>query len=123
MNLPMAVIRLENAAYMLVASSNTTDKSNPFGTMSKPIIKLIESALAPALSIFAAIAAVYCVILGAKLAKAEEPQDREKAKNALKNAVIGFVMIFVLLVLLKVGMSAMENWYNAVGTDGSTKTS
>ena len=55
--------------------------------------------------------------LGAKLAKAEEPQDREKAKNSLKNAIIGFVLIFVLIVVLKLGMGAMQSWMNsAVGT-------
>jgi Na+-translocating ferredoxin:NAD+ oxidoreductase RnfA subunit len=117
MYLPMAIIRLQNAAFLLAADTNTD--SNPFDTMSSPIIKLLDQMLTPALSIFTALAAVYCVILGAKLAKAEEPQDREKAKNALKNAVIGFVMIFILLALLKVGMKAMTGWYNQVGTTTS----
>jgi cytochrome c biogenesis protein CcdA len=101
---------------MLVADSS----SNPFQTMANPIITLLGQALTPALSIFSALAAVYCVILGAKLAKAEEPQEREKAKNALKNAVIGFVMIFILLALLKVGMTAMKSWYESVGTSSSS---
>lgn len=52
--------------------------------------------------------------LGAKLAKAEEPQDREKAKFSLKNALIGFVLIFVLLVVLKLGLPAMTTWYQSV---------
>jgi Na+-translocating ferredoxin:NAD+ oxidoreductase RnfA subunit len=114
MNAAMAFIRLQNAAYMLVADAN------PFQTMADPIIKLLEKALTPALSIFSALAAVYCVILGAKLAKAEEPQERERAKNALKNAVIGFLMIFILLAVLKVGMTAMKSWYESVGTSSSS---
>jgi formate-dependent nitrite reductase membrane component NrfD len=112
MNATLALIHLQNAAYMLVAKSSSS--SNPFQTMADPIIKLLNNALTPALSIFSALAAVYCVILGAKLAKAEEPQEREKAKNALKNAVIGFLMIFILLALLKVGMTAMQSWYNSI---------
>ncbi|MBE5972308.1 MAG: hypothetical protein E7246_07320 [Lachnoclostridium sp.] len=87
--------------------------TNPFAAMSDPIISLINSALTPALGLVGALGAIYCVLLGAKLAKAEEPQDREKAKNSLKNAIIGFILIFVLLVVLKVGMSAMTTWMDA----------
>ena len=58
--------------------------ANPFDTVSKPIIELLNMALTPALGIVGALGAIYCIILGAKLAKAEEPQDREKAKNSLK---------------------------------------
>lgn len=87
--------------------------SNPFETVSKPIIELFDMALVPALGIVGALGAIYCIILGAKLAKAEEPQDREKAKNSLKNALIGFVLIFVLIVVLKLGMTAMQAWMNS----------
>lgn len=95
----------------------TTASSNPFETVSTPIIGLLNMALTPALGIVGALGAIYCIILGAKLAKAEEPQDREKAKNSLKNAIIGFVLIFVLIVVLKLGMGAMQTWMNStVGT-------
>ena len=87
--------------------------SNPFDTVSKPIIELLNMALTPALGIVGALGAIYCIILGAKLAKAEEPQDREKAKNSLKNAIVGFVLIFVLIVVLKLGMTAMQSWMSS----------
>lgn len=86
--------------------------ANPFETVSEPVIKLIESAAGPALGIVGAIGMIYCILLGAKLAKAEEPQDREKAKAALKNAIIGFVLIFVLLMALMLGLPAMVEWLN-----------
>lgn len=96
-----------------------TNANNPFETVSSPIISLLDMALTPALGIVGALGAIYCIILGAKLAKAEEPQDREKAKNSLKNAIIGFVLIFVLIVVLKLGMGAMQSWMtSAVGTTG-----
>lgn len=88
----------------------TTGSSNPFDAVSKPVIDLLNMALLPALGIVGALGAIYCILLGAKLAKAEEPQDREKAKNSLKNAIVGFVLIFVLIVVLKVGMGAMSDW-------------
>ena len=87
--------------------------ANPFETVSAPIISLLNMALTPALGIVGALGAIYCIILGAKLAKAEEPQDREKAKNSLKNAIVGFVLIFVLIVVLKLGMEAMQTWMNS----------
>lgn len=94
---------------MLYALLNQTT-ANPFADVASPIIGLINMATGPALAIVGALGALYCILLGAKLAKAEEPQDREKAKNALKNAIIGFVLIFVLLVVLNIGMGAMETW-------------
>ena len=94
--------------------------ANPFETVSKPIVELLDMALMPALAIVGALGAIYCIILGAKLAKAEEPQDREKAKNSLKNAIIGFVLIFVLIVVLKLGMTAMQSWMKSnIGGTGA----
>ena len=55
---------------------------------------------------------LYCVVLGVKFAKAEEPQEREKAKGALKNAVIGFVLIFILILALNLLMPSMISWVN-----------
>ena len=85
--------------------------NNPaIGDVSKPIISLIESFAGPVIGVVSAIGVIYCILLGAKLAKAEEPQDREKAKGALKNAIIGFVLIFVLIVALFKFVPIMEKW-------------
>ena len=81
-----------------------------FSKISEPIVELINSLLTPLLAIVGAAGAIFCVILGVKFAKAEEPQDREKAKGALKNAIIGFVLIFVLLLALKLLMPEMTGW-------------
>ena len=78
-----------------------------------PIISLLNSLLGPILGLVGAIGTLYCVLLGVKFAKAEEPQEREKAKAHLKNAIIGFVLIFVLIVALRLGMSAMIDWLKA----------
>lgn len=94
----------------------TAADNNPFGQAAQPVIDLLNMALTPALAIVGALGAIYCILLGAKLAKAEEPQDREKAKNSLKNALVGFILIFVLIVVLKIGMGAMQTWMNnAIG--------
>ena len=81
-----------------------------FDTITTPVVQLIESLLGPALAIVGAIGALYCVVLGVKYAKAEEPQDREKAKGHLKSAIIGFVLIFVLMLALKLAMPILQQW-------------
>lgn len=75
-----------------------------------PIIGLINSFAGPLIGIVAALGIIYCILLGVKLAKAEEPQDREKAKGALKNAIIGFILIFVLIVVLVRFVPVMTEW-------------
>lgn len=83
-----------------------------FATVVKPIITLLNSLMGPLLGIVGALGALYCVVLGVKYAKAEEPQEREKAKGALKNAVVGFMLIFVLILVLNLLMPVMINWVN-----------
>ena len=84
-----------------------------FDSAVTPVINLLNNMLSPLILLVSAVGAIYCVILGAKFAKAEEPQDREKAKGALKNAIIGFLLIFILLVVLKGMMPQMIKWVNA----------
>ena len=81
-----------------------------FDTVANPIVALFNSVMNPLLVIVGAVGAICCVILGVKFAKAEEPQDREKAKGTLKNAIIGFVLIFVLLLAVKLLMPQLMGW-------------
>ena len=81
-----------------------------FDTVVGPIVDLIDSLLSPILAIVGAVGTLYCVVLGVKYAKAEEPQDREKAKGHLKSAIIGFVLIFVLMLALKLSMPILQDW-------------
>ena len=84
-----------------------------FDSVVAPVVNLLNSLLTPLLAIVGAAGALYCVVLGVKYAKAEEPQEREKAKGALKNAIIGFALIFVLLLALNLLMPTMINWVNS----------
>ena len=93
-----------------LAASTTTGDENVFMEVANPIVKLIDSLFAPAMAIVVAAGTLYCVILGVKFAKAEEPQEHEKAKNHLKNAILGFVLIFVLVVALKLSVGPLTEW-------------
>ncbi len=99
------------AAVMLVLMT-TPAFADSYDTVVNPVISLINNLLGPILGIVGAVGTLYCVLLGVKFAKAEEPQEREKAKSHLKNAIIGFVLIFVLIVVLKIGMGVMIKWVN-----------
>lgn len=83
-----------------------------FTNVVAPIISLLNSIMAPLLAIVGALGTIYCVVLGVKYAKAEEPQEREKAKGALKNAIIGFALIFILVLALNLLMPIMIGWVN-----------
>ena len=105
-------------ATAILAGNNTNQNNNQQNTATpasmqevvQPVTDLIRQVSGPVLGIVAALGSVYCIILGVKFAKAEEPQDREKAKAHLKNAIIGFVLIFVMLVVLSKLTPYLVDW-------------
>ncbi len=84
--------------------------SKDFEAAVKPIVKLVDMIVTPAITLVGALGVIWCIILGVKLAKAEEPQEREKAKGALKNAIVGYVLIFVLIVVMKLSIKPLTHW-------------
>ena len=91
-------------------SSTAYAKGANLNNVAAPIVALVNSVLRPALAVVTAIGTLYCVLLGVKFAKAEEPQDREKAKTHLKNAIVGFVLIFVLILALNLAKDPLIKW-------------
>ncbi len=75
-----------------------------------PIVSMLNSILTPLVMIVGALGAIWCVLLGVKLAKADEPQEREKAKMALKNAITGYLLIFILVVVLRLTIGPLFQW-------------
>ena len=76
-----------------------------------PLLEVLKVLVPVLLSVVGALGAVWVIVLSVKYAKAEEPQEHEKARNSLKNAIIGFVLIFVLLVALQIGLTVFTNWW------------
>ena len=77
----------------------------------KPLVQVLTVLVPVLLGVVGSVGAVWVIFLGVKYARAEEPQEHEKARTNLKNAIIGFVLIFVLLVALQIGVSIFKNWY------------
>ena len=77
----------------------------------KPLLEVLGVLVPVLLTVVGALGAVWVIFLGVKYAKAEEPQEHDKARQNLKNAIIGFVLIFVLLVALQIALNLFTNWY------------
>ena len=115
--LTFGVLTMGHCSIALAADETTSSSSSGggggdvnFSNAAEPVVKLINSLLGPVISVVVAVGAIYCVILGAKLAKADEPQEREKAKMALKNAIIGFFLIFILIVVMRLMVPTLVKW-------------
>jgi len=78
----------------------------------KPLLEVLGILVPVLLSVVGAVGTIWVIFLGVKYAKAEEPQEHEKARNSLKNAIIGFVLIFVLILALNLMMPRMIKWVN-----------
>lgn len=81
-----------------------------FNPVLAPILEVLNAILWPLIGLIGSIGTIYCIVLGVKLAKADEAGSREKAKKDLIGAIIGFVVIFVLIVGLKILMPILEDW-------------
>ena len=106
-----SLLTLTTAINMVLLSAGTAFASSPKGANPfYEVAELIDYLFAPAMTIVVALGSLYCIILGVKFAKAEEPQEHEKAKNHLKNAIIGFVLIFILVAALKLSVDPLTAW-------------
>ena len=75
-----------------------------------PVLNLINKLVNPLMLLVGAGGVIFCIIMGVKYATAEEPQEREKRKQALKTAIIGYLLIFVLVVILKLSIGPLTQW-------------
>ena len=100
---------------MLTAFANGDNNAN-LDKVAAPIVDLLSQVFNVLMLLVGAVGAIYCISLGVKFARAEEPQEREKAKSHLKNAIIGFVLIFVLVVALRIAIPNLSAWMNSASS-------
>ncbi len=79
----------------------------------EPVFEIISVVVPVLLLLIGSIGSIWCIVLGVKYAKAEDPQEHEKAKKSLVNAVVGFVLIFVLLIVLDRAVPMFTDYYKS----------
>ena len=84
---------------------------NEMNSIIQPILDLCDSLIPVMLMVVGSVGSLWCILLGVKYAKADDPQEHEKAKKGLINAIVGFVLIFVLLIMLKIGGNIFTDWW------------
>lgn len=84
--------------------------NNLYSAIVDPIVSIINTFFYPLIDIVTAVGGLYVIVLGVKLARAEDPQERQKAKTNIKNFLIGYVLIFILFVTMNLIKDPLINW-------------
>ena len=85
---------------------------NDMNSIVQPIIDICTSLVPILLAVVGSVGSLWCILLGVRYAKADDPQEHEKAKKGLVNAIVGFVLIFVLLIMLNIGIDVFTDWWS-----------
>lgn len=91
--------------FLLAISQNDMTK------IVKPVLEVCNVLVPVLLAVVGSLGSIFVIVLGVKYSRAEDPQEHEKAKKSLINAIIGFVIIFVLLIALQVALPIFQDWY------------
>ena len=94
----------------------TTISQSDLERVVEPILSFCKVLIPVMLTVVGSLGAIWVILLCVKFSRADDPQEHEKAKKALKNAIVGFVLIFILLIMLNVGVEVFTNWWKSYQT-------
>ena len=88
------------------------------GTWSDKIVSAVDKLLVPILIIACSVGAIWAIVIGIKMMKADDKNAREEAKAKLINIAISIVAIAVLIGLFY----ALRNWLSDPNSKVDDKT-
>ncbi|MBQ9437209.1 MAG: hypothetical protein IJU50_02655 [Lachnospiraceae bacterium] len=89
---------------------DTFSKGADFSGAVSEMLRFLTSLTAPMLLLVGAAASLYCIVLGVQYARAEGPEDREKAKKRIVTMLMGYFLIFILILLMQISMPIFVAW-------------
>lgn len=78
-----------------------------------PIAKFLDDALIPVVIVVGALGAIWIIILGVNLARAESSDKATEAKKRLINVVIAIVSVIILVFLLALFVSKVPDLFGS----------
>lgn len=75
-----------------------------------PVVALVKEAVPVLLTLFCAVMGVLAVMHAFVYAKAEDPQQKQVAKQKLVNLIIAFLIAFALNVVFTILTPMMTDW-------------
>ncbi len=78
----------------------------------EPIAEFLDSALVPVIIVVGALGAIWIIILGVNLARAESSDKAAEAKKRLINVIIALVAVILLVFLLAMFIGNAPDWFD-----------
>ena len=97
----------------LFFKENDAAWSNSSFSWLKPIAKFLDGAIIPVIIVVGALGAIWIVILGVNLARAESSDKAAEAKKRLINVIIAIVSVILLVFLLALFVSKAPEWFGS----------
>ena len=93
--------------------------SDSFKTFSwlYPIAKFLDDVFIPVIIIVAVAGAIWVVVLGVNLARAESADKAQEAKKRLINVVVAIVAVIILVFLLAFFASNVGTWFGTTASN------
>ena len=106
---------------MLLDAAADTGKNDPAGVTNsvlKSVIGYVNSILAAIIGVAVAIATVYAIVVGVRMAKANNAEEREEAKKKVIYTVLGIAVAVALMLILVILKDKIPQWVGAEDSSG-----
>lgn len=80
----------------------------------EPVVQLMKDATKVLLIVFCAAMSILAIVHSFSFAKAEDPQQKQVAKQKLNNLIIAFSLAFALLVLFSLLDKTLTTWVSSI---------